>query len=134
LARMLPIFRLGLGGRLGSGRQYMSWITLPDLIAVVRFVLTNAALSGPVNAVAPNTVTNAEFTRALARVLHRPALFPVPAFALRLAFGKLADEGMLASVRAVPQKLADAGFRFSHPILEPALRAVLGEMKKPVGY
>ncbi|MGH7654092.1 MAG: TIGR01777 family oxidoreductase, partial [Gemmatimonadaceae bacterium] len=90
LAKMLPPFRLGIGGRLGSGEQWMSWIALDDLVRAIRFAIESSALSGAVNAVAPNAVTNAEFTRTLARVLHRPAVFPVPAFVLRTIFGEMA--------------------------------------------
>jgi hypothetical protein len=126
LARMEPIFRWGFGGRLGSGKQWMSWIGLPDLVRAALFALETPGLTGPVNLTAPNPVTNAEFTRALGRQLHRPALVPVPAFALRIAFGKMADEALLASTRAVPRKLVEAGFRFAQPGIEEALGAVLG--------
>jgi uncharacterized protein (TIGR01777 family) len=125
LAKMLPIFRLGLGGKLGSGRQWMSWVTLEDVVRAVLFVLENEALSGPINVVTPEPVTNAEFTRSLARTLHRPALLPAPAFALRLALGRMADEALLASARVLPQKLQQTGFRFEHPQLEDALSATL---------
>lgn len=126
LGKMLPIFRLGLGGRLGSGRQWMSWVSLEDAIAVVLFVLEHSELAGPVNLTAPNPVTNAQFTRALARQLHRPALLPAPAFALRLALGEMANEALLSSERAFPTKLLAAGFRFAHPTIEDALAASLG--------
>jgi uncharacterized protein (TIGR01777 family) len=125
LARMLPIFRLGLGGALGNGRQWMSWIALADLVAAVRFVLGNASLSGPINIVTPNPVTSAGFARALGRVVKRPAVLPAPAFALRLAFGEMADEALLAGQRVVPKKLVDAGFVFQHPEIEGALRAAI---------
>lgn len=124
LGRMAPLFRLGLGGRLGSGRQYWPWIALDDEVAAIRFLLT-APLSGPVNLTAPNPVTNAEFTRALAEVLHRPAVLPVPGVALRLAIGEFGPVGVLAGQRAVPAKLLDAGFSFTHPDLESGLRAAL---------
>lgn len=127
LARMLPVFRLGLGGRLGSGRQWMSWIALEDLVAAVRFVLDTTALAGPVNLTAPEAVTNAGFTRALAAQLHRPAVMPVPAWGLRLALGQMADEALLASARVRPARLLAAGFRFARPGLEEALRAAIGE-------
>lgn len=125
LARMLPMFRLGLGGRLGNGRQWMSWISLEDAMRAVLFVLEAPALAGPVNLTAPSPVTNAEFTRVLARQLRRPAFLPAPAFALRLALGQMADEALLASVRAVPTRLLVAGFRFAHPTVDKALAAAL---------
>ena len=122
---MLPLFRYGLGGRLGSGLQWMSWISLADLVAAALFALDNPALSGPVNFTAPHPVTNAEFTHALAHTLHRPAVFPAPAFALRVALGEMADAALLSSTRAIPAKLTDAGFRFTHPTIDLALNAAL---------
>ena len=126
LARMLPLFRLGLGGRIGSGRQYMSWIALDDLVEVFCFCLTNEAVAGPVNGTAPEPVTNSEFTRALARAVRRPAFLPAPALAMRLMLGQMADELLLGGARVVPRKLEQAGFRFRHPRLDAALAAVLG--------
>jgi hypothetical protein len=123
LAMMLPIFRLGLGGRLGSGKEWMSWISLPDLASAVLFLLDSPSLHGAVNLTAPQPVTNATFTRTLARMLHRPAVVPVPAFALRLALGPMADEALLSSTRAIPKKLLEAGFGFTHPDIEQALNA-----------
>jgi uncharacterized protein (TIGR01777 family) len=123
LPRMLPPFRLGLGGKLGSGRHWMSWIHLEDLAALFQFALANP-ISGPVNGVAPNPVVNAGFTRALAAAVHRPAIFPVPAFALRLLFGEMSGI-LLASQRALPQAAERAGFRFRYPELAPALADVL---------
>lgn len=125
LARMMPIFRHGLGGRLGSGRQWMSWISIDDALAAILFALENVYLVGAVNLTAPNPVTNAQFTRALARQLHRPAVFPVPAVALRLAFGAMANEVLLNSARVLPAKLTAEGFAFTHPVLESALAAAL---------
>lgn len=125
LHKMLLPFRLGLGGRLGHGRQWLSWIALPDAVAAIRLALTDERLRGPVAAVAPNPVTNREFTRALAHALHRPALLPVPAFALRLLVGKMADEALLAGQRVVPRRLLDAGFRFAHERIDSALAAAL---------
>jgi hypothetical protein len=125
LAQMLPIFRLGLGGRLGSGRQWISWIGLPDLVAAVPFILESNLLAGPVNLTSPHPVTNAVLTRTLAHELHRPALLPVPAFALRLALGPVADEALLVSARVLPRKLVDAGFEFVHPRLQDTLAAAL---------
>ena len=125
LAAMLPLFRLGLGGRLGNGRQWMSWISLPDAVAATLFVLRTPALAGPVNLTAPNPVTNAQLTRALARALRRPAILPPPAFALRLALGPMADEALLASARVFPSRLLTSGFRFEHPTVAQALAAAL---------
>lgn len=120
LGRMLPLFRFGLGGRLGGGRQWMSWISLDDEIAALRFLLHNG-VQGPVNLTAPTPVTNADFTRALGRALNRPTPFAVPAPALRLALGDFADEGVLVSQRVLPERLAKAGFTFQHPDLDTAL-------------
>jgi hypothetical protein len=125
LGKMTPLFRLGLGGRLGNGRQWMSWIAIEDLAGAVRFLLRSPGINGAVNITSPNPVTNAEFTRALGRVLRRPAVLPAPAFALRLAMGPVADGALLASQRAVPQRLLEAGFRFAQPTLEGALAAAL---------
>jgi hypothetical protein len=125
LRKMLPVFRLGLGGRVGDGRQWISWITLDDLVRIVEQVLFDDALAGAVNAVAPHPVRNGEFTQALARVLGRPAVLPVPAFALRLALGEMADELLLSGTRAVPKRLSERGFRFEHAEIEPALHALL---------
>jgi hypothetical protein len=120
LARMLPAFRLGLGGRLGAGRQYWSWIAMEDLLRVVDRALQDDRLSGPVNAVSPAAITNAEFTRALAQALRRPAFLPVPAFAVRLLFGEMGREALLASTRARPARLAEHDFEFRFPKLDEA--------------
>lgn len=125
LAKMLPPFRLGLGGRLGSGRQWMSWIAIADVVAGLRHAVTCAALAGPVNFAAPEPVRNAAFTRALGAALHRPALFAIPASVLGVAFGELAQATLLASQRVSPTRLAASGFAFRHPGLAGALRAVL---------
>ena len=125
LGRMVPLFRLGLGGRLGSGDQWMSWISEQDAVRAFQFAIQTATLRGAVNAVAPQPVTNREFTRELAHRLHRPALAPAPAWALRLAFGEMADEALLASARAVPARLLATGFHFEHVPLQAALRAAL---------
>jgi uncharacterized protein len=121
LAKMLTPFRLGIAGIIGSGKQYMSWISLDDLVAVISFALLKETLRGPVNAVAPNPVTNHEFTKTLGRVLRRPTVFPMPVFAARLAFGEMADGLLLASARVEPKRLIEAGFRFRFPELEAAL-------------
>jgi hypothetical protein len=125
LAKMLPIFRLGLGGPLGSGRQWMSWISLADAVSAILFLLETPAISGPVNLTAPSPVTNAQFTGALAHAVHRPAILPAPAFALRLALGEMADEALLASARVYPSRLISAGFQFTHPAIAQALNAAL---------
>jgi uncharacterized protein (TIGR01777 family) len=125
LAKMLPLFRAGLGGKLGSGRQWVSWISLEDAVAALLFAADTSSIAGAVNLTAPQPVTNAEFTGALARALHRPSMMPAPAFALRLALGQMANETLLASQRAVPSKLLEAGFHFTHPALDDALQAAL---------
>ena len=125
LARIVPLFRLGLGGRLGSGRQWLSWIGIEDVIGAVELALRDPGLRGPVNVVAPEAVTNAEFTRTLARGLRRPAVVPAPAWALRMVFGQMAEEALLASARALPVKLERAGYAFRHPTIASALAAVL---------
>ncbi len=125
LKQMLPVFRAGAGGKLSSGRMWQSWIGLSDLLAAVLHAARHESLSGPVNVVAPEPVRNEEFTRALAAALHRPALFPVPRLALRLAFGGIADEALLASCRAVPHKLQQSGFRFLHPEIGEAFKSML---------
>ena len=121
LARMLLPFRLGLGGRLGSGRQYLSWIALDDTVGAICFVLEQPKMSGPINIVAPVALSNAEFTRTLGRVLKRPTIFPMPAFAARAAFGEMADALLLSSARVSPTKLNTAGYSFKYPRLEAAL-------------
>jgi uncharacterized protein len=125
LPRMALPFRLGLGGKLGSGRQYMSWVTLEDLVSIIECALATNELSGPVNAVSPNPVTNAEFTRALGHALHRPAFFTAPAFALRLLLGEKADGLLLTGARVVPEKLLKAGFAFADPEISQALERIL---------
>lgn len=124
LQRMLLPFRLGLGGRLGDGRQWMSWIHLEDHVRAMVRLLADDTLSGAFNLTAPNPVTNAEFTATLARLLHRPAMFHLPAGLLRLAFGEMADL-LLGSQRVIPRRLDEAGFEFSYPTLEPALDHVI---------
>ncbi|WP_169979739.1 MULTISPECIES: TIGR01777 family oxidoreductase [unclassified Microbispora] len=125
LARMLPIFKMGAGAVLGNGRQYVSWISLPDWVDAVRFLLAHE-LAGPVNLTAPEPVTNAEYTAALAKALRRPTMpLPAPRFALRLALGEFAEEALLAGQRVLPRRLLDAGHRFAHPTVGEALAAVL---------
>lgn len=125
LAKMLTPFRMGIGGRIGDGRQWMSWIALDDVVNAIEFVMLDRAISGPVNVVAPNPVTNAEFTKILGRALSRPAFFPVPAFGARLAFGEMADALLLTSQRVEPGVLQDRGFAPYWPRLEPALQHLL---------
>ena len=125
LGRMLLPFRLGLGGRLGPGSQWMSWISIDDVVSALIFLIANEAAVGPVNVSSPEPVRNREFTRTLGRVLSRPAVLPVPSHGLRLIFGEMADATLLTSTRVVPQRLLQLGFQFQHPALEPALRAVL---------
>jgi uncharacterized protein len=124
LARILPIFRAGLGGRLGSGRQYVPWISQEDEVRAIRFLLTHP-VPGPVNLSGPEPVTNAEFTETLGRVLHRPTVLPVPGPALWVVLGEFAQVGVLAGQRAVPTKLSEAGFRFTHGDVESAVRAAV---------
>ena len=125
LAKMLTPFKLGVGGRLGSGQQWMSWIAIEDVVGIIRYAIANEQVSGPVNVVAPNPVRNEEFTRLLAGMLHRPAIFPAPAFVLRLAMGEMADAVLLGSDRVKPDRMLAAGYKFRFEILEPALRAAV---------
>ena len=125
LPKMLTPFKLGVGGRLGSGQQWMSWIAIEDVVGIIRNAIANEQVRGPVNVVAPNPVRNEEFTRLLAAMLHRPAIFPAPAFMLRLAMGEMADALLLSSDRVKPERILAAGYKFRFEILEPALRAAV---------
>lgn len=125
LKKMLPPFRLGLGGVIGSGRQYWSWIAIDDLVSIVQHAMSADSLAGPVNAVAPGAPTNREFTKALGRAISRPTLFPMPAFAARLAFGEMANELLLASQRVEPARLVESGYQFRFAELEAALERAL---------
>ncbi len=125
LKTQLPLFKLGLGGPVGGGRQYVSWVTIDDAVAAIAFALSRDDISGPVNVTAPGAVTQAEYARTLGRVLRRPAVLPAPAFALRAILGEFANE-VLQGQRVIPQRLRDGGYAFRHPELEPALRHVLG--------
>jgi uncharacterized protein len=125
LPQMMRPFRFGVGGRIGSGQQWMSWVTLPDVVGIIRYALENAAVTGAVNVVAPKPARNAEFTRELARAMHRPAIFPVPAFALRLALGEMADALLLSSQPVKPALLERVRYQFLHPDLPSALASVL---------
>jgi len=126
LAKMLLPFKMGVGGVVGSGSQYMSWITIDDAVGAIQHALLTESLHGAVNVVAPTPVTNREFTKTLGRILKRPTLFTMPAFAARLAFGEMADELLLASTRVEPAKLISSNFQFQFPELEDGLRHVLG--------
>ncbi len=126
LGQMLLPFRLGVGGVIGPGRQYMSWVALDDVLDGILHALRTDVLAGPVNMVSPNPVTNAEFTKTLGRVLRRPTILPLPAFGARLAFGEMADGLLLSSTRVEPARLRESGFEFGYPRLEDALRHVLG--------
>lgn len=128
LGKMLTPFRMGIGGRVGSGKQWVSWIAIEDVVGGLKSVITDTSISGPVNFVAPNPVTNAEFTKTLGHVLSKPTLFPVPEFGVRLAFGEMADALLLASQRVEPRVLKERGFRFMWPALEPALRHLLSKV------
>lgn len=125
LQKMLPPFKLGSGGILGNGKQYMSWISLDDEVKAIRFLIDHGTISGPVNLVAPHPATNLEFTKTLGKVLHRPTFLPLPAFAARLLFGEMADALLLGSTRVLPKKLIDAKFEFCHPDLQSALKDIL---------
>jgi len=125
IGRMIAPFRLGLGGVIGSGKQYWSWIAIDDVVGAIDHILSAESLEGPVNVVAPGAVTNREFTRALGKVLSRPTWFPIPAFAVRMIFGEMADSILLASARVEPAKLLASGYRFRLPELEGALRHLL---------
>jgi uncharacterized protein len=124
LGKVLPMFRVGIGGRLGSGKQYLSWIARPDYVAAVRFLLEADGISGPVNMTAPNPVTNREYTKAVADAVHRPALFPAPTAALKLAIGGFAGS-VVGGQRVIPKRLLEAGFEFAYPEIGPALRALI---------
>jgi uncharacterized protein len=129
LKKMLPIFKFGLGGVLGHGRQWMSWIGLDDVAGAIVQLLTDEALKGPVNCVAPNPVTNREFTRTLGRVLSRPTIFPVPGFMARIAFGEMGEELLLAGARILPEVLSRGGYEFRAANLEDCLRSQLGKTR-----
>jgi uncharacterized protein len=127
LPRMVPLFRFFVGGRLGSGRQWWSWVSIDDEVGAIRFAIDRSDVAGPVNLTAPEPVTNAQFTAALGSVMHRPTVLPIPAFGPRLALGReLADELLFTSQRVLPTVLTAAGYPFAHPELHTALRALLG--------
>lgn len=122
MEKMLTPFKMGLGGKIGSGKQYISWVSIDDVVGTMKLALRDETARGPLNVVSPNPVTNEEFTKALGEALSRPTMMAVPAFAARLAFGEMADEMLLASQRVLPKKLNDAGFQFQFATLEDALR------------
>lgn len=125
LKQMVTPFRYGLGGIIGNGRQYWSWVAIDDIVGAVQHTLAHEGLSGPVNVVSPNPLTNIDFTRAIAQVVRRPALFPLPPFAVRLFFGQMGEELLLASARVLPTKLEASGYKFRYPELKPALFDIL---------
>jgi uncharacterized protein (TIGR01777 family) len=127
LGKLLVPFKMGVGGRVGSGKQYMSWIAITDLISAIAFAIENDFLNGPVNLVSPNPVTNEAFTNVLGDVLSRPTILPAPAFALRMLFGEMADALLLSGARVMPEKLISSGYRFQYPELKSALKSVLGK-------
>ena len=126
LGKMLPIFRLGGGGPVGSGKQWFPWIHISDVVKLIEMAIRDERMSGVYNAVAPGIVRQKDFAKCLGKVLNRPAFTPAPAFAMKMAFGKMADEALLASQRCTPQRTLESGFEFDYPELEPALRHLLG--------
>ena len=126
MAKMLTPFKMGFGGKVGSGKQYISWVAIDDVVVAMKLALKDESIRGPLNVVSPNPVTNEEFTKTLGDVLSRPTVFAMPAFAAWLAFGEMADEMLLVSQRVMPKKLSDAGYEFKYPDLEGALRYFLG--------
>jgi len=127
LAKLVPLFNLGGGGKIGKGDQWMSWIGMHDVLRALFFIISTDALAGPVNMTAPNAATNAQFSHSLGEVLHRPALATVPEFAVKLMFGEMGEETLLSGQRVLPRVLLDAGFQFDYPDLAPALRRELGK-------
>jgi uncharacterized protein (TIGR01777 family) len=125
LPQMIRPFQFGVGGKIGTGKQWLSWIALDDVIAILRLAVENANITGPLNVISPQPVTNADFTKILATVLHRPALFPVPAYSLRLIFGEMAEALLLSSQRVLPYQLQKLNYQFHHPDLAAALTAIL---------
>lgn len=125
LGKMITPFSFGVGGTVGEGDQWMSWIAMPDLVRLIQFLINNSRVSGPINATSPNPVTNREFTKALGKVLNRPTFIPVPGFGVKLLFGEMGERLLLEGSRVIPEKLIEAGFRFDYPDLEAALKKVL---------
>jgi len=127
LGKMLTPFKMGMGGKVGSGKQYISWVAIDDVVGAIKLALADESIHGPLNVVSPNPVTNEAFTKALGEVLSRPTVMSIPAFAARLVFGEMADEMLLVSQRVAPKKLNEAGYQFKHPELESALRHYLAD-------
>ena len=128
LSKILPIFKFGFGIRIGSGNQYMSWIGLDDLLGLILYAIANKSISGPVNAVSPNPITNADFTTALGKVLSRPTKFSIPKSMIKLPLGEeLANTAILSSTRVIPERLIEMGYKFRFPYLESVLRHTLGK-------
>ena len=125
LKKMLLPFKMGLGGNIGKGQQYMSWVSIDDAVGIFDFILANDSIEGPVNLVSPTPVINSDFTKALGKALNRPTLFPIPAFMVRLLFGEMGDECLLSSTRVMPEKILKSGYQFQHPTLENALEHLL---------
>jgi hypothetical protein len=121
LAKMLPVFKLGLGGKVGSGRQIMSWIALDEIPRIILYLINQDSIGGPVNVVSPRPVSNTEFTRILAKVLSRPAIIPLPAFMVKIMFGKMGEDLLLGGANVTPKKLEEQGYAFAYPDLEKAL-------------
>ncbi|MFT7617610.1 MAG: hypothetical protein ACI97A_001249 [Planctomycetota bacterium] len=132
LKAMLPPFKMGVGGKMGSGSQYMAWITLRDAVRAFALALQDESLSGPVNVVAPQAITNLEFTKAMGRALKRPTIFPLPGFMAKLVIGEMADELLLSSMRVTPKKLEESGFQFADSTIDSALESLLGKTPKQV--
>ncbi|HJZ82592.1 MAG TPA: TIGR01777 family oxidoreductase [Pyrinomonadaceae bacterium] len=126
LAKLLTPFKMGMGGKVGSGRQYISWVAIEDAIQAIKVAIEDASINGPLNVVSPNPVTNEEFTRTLGHILNRPTALAIPAFAARVAFGEMADEMLLASQKVLPKKLTQVGYEFAYPDLDSALRHYVG--------
>ena len=126
LSKLLTPFKMGMGGKVGSGKQYISWVALDDAVNAIKLAIDDKSIQGPINIVSPNPVTNEEFTKTLGHVLNRPTALAMPAFAARLAFGEMADEMLLASQKVLPNRLSQAGFQFQYPTLESAMRKYVG--------
>ena len=125
LAKMLPPFKMALGGPIGSGKQWMSWIHLEDIVGMIRFAIDNDTIKGPINGTAPQPVSNKEFSQTLGKVLKRPAIFPMPAFVVKLLFGQMGEELLLSGQKVIPEKLTQAGYQFKYPKLESALKDIV---------
>jgi uncharacterized protein (TIGR01777 family) len=127
LAKLMPLFNVGGGGKIGNGEQWMSWIGMHDVLRALAYIMTTEALTGPVNVTSPNPVTNGQFSNTLGEVLHRPAVATVPEFAVKLMFGEMGEETLLSGQRVMPRRLLDSGFSFDYPDLAPALQHELGK-------